>query len=102
RVKLTNRAQAPGAFTLPSRGTTVAAVVIVGLVGVVVSGKGRAGAVDLAVGDHGCSFSRYRWFTCRSEAIPQLRWFLLQKCIRMFRLGSHNCNDPVGTCSGDN
>src|SRR5690606_28783285 len=48
-------AQAPGTIALPGRGAAVAAVIVVGLVGVIVGGKGRTGPIDLAVRDHGCS-----------------------------------------------
>jgi len=51
----TDCAQAPGTFTLPGRGAAVAAVVVVGLVGIIVGGEGRTGPIDLAVRDHGCS-----------------------------------------------
>lgn len=38
---------------MPGRGVAIAAVVVVGLVGVVMGSNGRAGAIDLAVRDPG-------------------------------------------------
>jgi hypothetical protein len=46
---------ATDAFALPGGGTTVAAVIVAGPVGIVVGCGGRTGQIGLAVQDHGCS-----------------------------------------------
>ncbi|RIY40338.1 hypothetical protein CJP73_10735 [Neopusillimonas maritima] len=54
-VDFTDCAKTSDTVVLPGSGTPATAVVVVGLVGVIMSGEGRTGAVDLAVRDHGDS-----------------------------------------------